>query len=154
MLTIHRVLVPTDFSECSDQALNHAKAICEKFDSELHLHHVRESFVSGTPQFAMGLALPQLAEEPAEQVIEHLNKLVDSADLNADRVIVNTSSGSPFVEIIKYAKDQDVDLIILGTHGRTGLSHVFLGSVAENVVRHSPCPVLTVRSDDHQFVEP
>ena len=62
--------------------------------------------------------------------------------------------GSPFYEIIRYAKEQDVDLIIMGTHGRGGLVHVLLGSVAEKVVRKSPCPVLTVRHPEHEFVHP
>ena len=62
--------------------------------------------------------------------------------------------GAPFLEIIRYAKENDVDLIVLGTHGRSGLAHVLLGSVAERVVRKSPCPVLTVRHPEHEFVMP
>ena len=62
--------------------------------------------------------------------------------------------GHPFVEIIRYAREQDVDCIVLGTHGRSGLSHLLLGSVAERVVRKAPCPVLTVRHPEHEFVMP
>ena len=62
--------------------------------------------------------------------------------------------GSPFLEIVRYAKDKNIDLIVLGTHGRSGLSHVLLGSVAERVVRKAPCPVLTVRHPEHEFVMP
>ena len=67
------------------------------------------------------------------------------------RVVVE---GSPKLEIIQYARDQNIDLIVLATHGRTGLRHVIMGSVAETVVRTAPCPVLTVRSEGHQFVTP
>ena len=63
-------------------------------------------------------------------------------------------TGVPFLEIIRYAKELEIDLIVLGTHGRTGLAHVLLGSVAERVVRKSPCPVLTVHPKGHQFVMP
>ena len=61
---------------------------------------------------------------------------------------------APFTEIIRFAKDKDIDLIVMGTHGHTGLAHVLLGSVAEKVVRKAPCPVLTVRHPEHEFVHP
>ena len=62
--------------------------------------------------------------------------------------------GSPFLEIIRYAKEKGIDLIVIGTHGRTGLAHVFMGSVAEKVVRKAPCPVLSVRHPEHEFIAP
>jgi nucleotide-binding universal stress UspA family protein len=69
-------------------------------------------------------------------------------------VVRELRKGSPFLEIVRYAKDKNIDLIVLGTHGRSGLSHVLLGSVAERVVRKAPCPVLTVRHPEHEFVMP
>ena len=63
-------------------------------------------------------------------------------------------TGTPFLEVIRYAKDHDIDLVIVGTHGRTGLVHVLMGSVAEKIVRKAPCPVLAVRPEGHQFVMP
>jgi nucleotide-binding universal stress UspA family protein len=62
--------------------------------------------------------------------------------------------GPPFLEIVRYAKETAIDLIVIGTHGRTGLAHVFMGSVAEKVVRKSPCPVLSVRHPEHEFIAP
>lgn len=154
MIQINRVLVPIDFSEFSDQALTYGQELCEKYGAELHLLHVLEVHVTGTPQFTMGLAVPELQEESVEAVMNKMNELPGN-DWGADRTVVRkTAKGSPFVETVRYAKDNNVDVIVIATHGRTGLSHVFLGSVAEGVVRHAPCPVLIVRKEGHQFVSP
>ena len=155
MIQIKRILVPMDFSDCSVQALRFGQELCLKFEADLHLLHVLESYVTGTPQFGMGLALPQIKEESSEAVVTRMQELTESADWPADRNIVHaTTAGVPFVEIIRYARESEIDLIVIGTHGRTGLRHVFLGSVAENVVRQGPCPVLTIRQTDHQFEAP
>ena len=152
MIHIKRVLVPIDFSEFSDRALQYGKELCKKFDAELHLLHALEVHVTGAPQFSMGLAVPERVEESSAEVMQELNKLPgDDYDLPVER---STAQGSPFLAIVNYAKENDIDLIALGTHGRSGLNHVFLGSVAENVARQAPCPVLIVRKDGHQFVSP
>ncbi len=154
MIQINRILVPIDFSDCSIQALQYGQELCDRFDAELHMLHVLEMHVTGTPQFTMGLALPERVEESAEQVREEMNKL-PGEDWGADRTIVREiGRGAPFVEIVRYANEHDIDAIVIGTHGRTGLSHVFVGSVAENVVRQAACPVLVVRPEGHQFVAP
>lgn len=143
MIDVKRVLVPVDFSEHSDRALEFGKELCEKFDAELHLLHVLDVRITGAPQFALGLAIPQREEESADEVMAELNKLPGGDWSRA--VVRATTHGSPFDALVKYAKDNEIDLIALGTHGRTGLSHALLGSVAENVARHAPCPVLIVR---------
>ena len=153
MLQISRLLVPIDFSKFSDQALKYGMELSQKFQAELHLLHVLEVYSSGAPQFTMGLALPERQEESNEVALEKLAAL--PGDCPAElKVLRETAHGSPLVEIIKYASGHEIDMIVMGTHGRTGLSHVFLGSVAENVVRQAPCPVLVVRDDGHQFVAP
>ena len=154
MIQINRVLVPVDFSNFSTHAMKYAQEVCEKFAAELHLLHVLEMHVTGTPQFAMGLAVPERVEESAEEVREYLDKLPEEARASTRQVVREIAHGSPFVEIVRYAKENVIDLIVMGTHGRTGLSHVFVGSVAENVVRHAACPVLVVRPEGHQFVAP
>ena len=152
MIQINKVLVPIDFSDFSAQALVYGLELCDKFDAELHLLHVLEKHVTSTPQFAMGLAIPEREEESATAVMEQMNKLPGNDGAANGKVVRETAHGSPFVEIVKYSKDNQIDLIAIGTHGRTGLSHVVMGSVAENVVRHATCPVLTVRKEGHQFV--
>jgi nucleotide-binding universal stress UspA family protein len=92
-------------------------------------------------------------EEIRQSVAQALQKVPDPAGTSTP-AIREIRIGVPFLEIIRYAKEQDIDLIVVGTHGRSGLSHVLLGSVAERVVRKAPCPVLTVHPEGHQFVMP
>ncbi len=154
MIRINRLLVPIDFSEFSTQALRYGQELCETFGAELHLLHTLEVHVSNTPQFAFGLALPDRFQESTEQVIRRMNELAAGAWAENKKVVRETAHGSPTVEIVNYAKVHDIDIIVIGTHGRTGLSHVLMGSVAEYVVRQAPCPVLVVRTEGHQIVSP
>ena len=148
MIQLKRVLVPIDFSKSSDRALRYGQQLCEKFGADLHLMHVLEVHLGATPQFGMGLALPQRTEESETQVIEMLSKL-PAGNVPAEINIVRSAAhGSPVSEIVKYADANEIDVIVIGTHGRTGLGHVLMGSVAENVVRHATCPVLVVRGED------
>lgn len=149
MIELRRILVPTDFSEYSAEAMKYACALAEKFDAELHLLHVLEMHVSSTPVFAGGLALSphvQESREAAEKSLLHI--------ASGRQAIRATVVGPPFLEILRYARDHQIDLIVMGTHGRSGLAHVLLGSVAERVVRKSFCPVMTVRHPKHEFVMP
>ena len=82
------------------------------------------------------------------------SELIDSAWAEGKLVVRATAQGTPFLEIIRYAKEKDIDMIVMGTHGRSGLVHMLMGSVAEKVVRKAPCPVLTVRPEGHKFVMP
>jgi nucleotide-binding universal stress UspA family protein len=83
-----------------------------------------------------------------------LAEIPDPAWAAGKSIVRVCRQGTPFLEIVRYAKEHEMDLIVLGTHGRSGLAHVLMGSVAERVVRKSPCPVLTVRPTEHQFVMP
>jgi nucleotide-binding universal stress UspA family protein len=83
-----------------------------------------------------------------------MDRLIQENKLQQLHVLKEIREGSPFYEIIRYAKERDIDLIVMGTHGRSGLVHVLLGSVTEKVVRKAPCPVLTVRHPEHEFVHP
>jgi nucleotide-binding universal stress UspA family protein len=155
MIDLRRILVPTDFSKHSENALAYAAAFAEKFDAELYLLHVVQDLALFVPE-AVTVAPP--VTPPVEQltaaVREALDRVIDSHHLRRFTVHAEVREGSPFYEIVRFAKEQEIDLVIMGTHGRTGLIHVLLGSVAEKVVRKAPCPVLTVRHPEHEFVHP
>ena len=141
------ILVPTDFSEPSDAALDYARTLAASFGSAVHLLHVVEApFVTGplgTPVFvAEGLTVHgQLFEEAKGR----LEKLVTAADRSRGNVTTDVIVGTSARTILDYALDHGMDLIVMGTHGRGGMAHLLMGSVAEKVVRSAPCPVLTVR---------
>jgi len=151
MIRIDKILTPTDFSDPSRQALNYACELAKRFGAELRLLHVVQPpstvAVYGTP-------VPEeiLHPEPAAQ--QELEKLEVPGGDQIREIVREIQTGPPFVEIVRYAKANDVDLIVMGTHGRGGIVHALLGSVAEKVVRKAPCPVLTVRDKGHQFVMP
>lgn len=151
MIALKRVLVPTDFSICSDAALKYARALCEAFDANLHLLHViQDPYTQPWAAEAFPAPLAEMLEQWQQQARERLASLL-SAGERAGATIA-TVVGSPFYEIVRYATEQQVDLIVIGTHGRGAFSHMLLGSVAEKVVRKAPCPVLTVRHPQHEFV--
>jgi nucleotide-binding universal stress UspA family protein len=149
MIDLKRILVPTDFSKHSQTALVYGVAFAQKFGAKLHLLHIVQDLALFFPDTVTVVPpTDQLtaAVETALQRVLHENHLESMGVLTAVR------SGSPYHEITQYARDEDIDLIILGTHGRGGLMHLLMGSVAEKVVRKAPCPVLTVRDPEHEFV--
>jgi nucleotide-binding universal stress UspA family protein len=153
-IRIQRVLLPTDFSPCAAAATAYACEMATKFDAELHLLHTLETHLTTTPDFFMGLALPRHVHESREAAAKALAGVLDP-QWSAGRTVVQVVvEGSPKAEIVRYARQHAIDLIVLATHGRTGFAHVIMGSVAEAVVRSAPCPVLTVRPEGHQFVKP
>jgi len=143
MATQH-FLVPLDFSEHANQALDYAINLAGKLDARLTLLHVIQSVPLGGADMGVTLPYAYLQDLEAEimQSMESYLARVTTAGLEGTTVVVR---GVPFHEILETAKTQLVDLIIMGTHGRTGLQHVLLGSVAEKVVRLAPCPVLVAR---------
>ena len=155
MIQMKRILLPTDFSDCARAALNYACAFVEQFGSELHLLHVVQDVMLMMPEPGSAFALPQNYLLDLKTGAEKsLAGLLDETWLVDKKVVRATRLGSAFVEIVRYAREHEIDLVIVGTHGRSGLKHVFLGSVAERVVRKAPCPVLTVRPAGHQFIMP
>ena len=142
---IKKVLVPVDFSDYSKSSLRYAVNFAKHFNAELFLVYVVEPMVY-PPDFSMGqIAIPSVDVEMDKSAVEELNNLAKKeipAELKS-KVIVKT--GKPFVEIIETASAEDIDLIIIATHGHTGIEHVLFGSTAEKVVRKAPCPVLTLR---------
>jgi len=152
MTRLKRILYPTDFSDFSLHAAKYAQSFASDYKAQFHALHVLE------PYYAMadvkGVADQPTPVESLSTLDERLAQFCKEHFQAVDMVIHKTVVGRPFLEIIRYAKEHEIDLIVLGTHGRGVLSHVLIGSVAEKVVRKSPCPVLTVRHPEHEFVMP
>ena len=153
-IRLQKILLPTDFSDYSATATKYACELATKFDAELHLLHTLETQFASTPGFDMAITLPYYISESTAAAEKALNGVLDPTWAEGRTVIYAVVEGSPKEEIIRYARMHDIDLIVLATHGRTGLPHIIMGSVAETVVRTAPCPVLTVRPEGHQFVMP
>ncbi len=148
---IRKILVPVDFSGPSQKALRYARPFAEQFGASLTLIHVMEPIYYPT-DFGYVPMAPQEAEE--QRLVELQRRLKQlGAELGAT-VSVQTvvRVGRAWKEIVDAAKAQGTDLIIVATHGYTGLQHALLGSVAEKVVRHAPCPALVVRTEEHDFL--
>lgn len=156
MIQIQRILVPVDFSEFGKHALKYGCELSRRFGSELHLLHVVEDVYPLVPE--AGMLLPAQGDYLAELEASAAKALdqvpADDWCHGISRVVRSVGSGTPFLEVIRYAREHDIDLIVIGTHGRTGLVHMLMGSVAEKIVRKAPCPVLTVRPEGHDFVMP
>lgn len=151
MIRLKTILVPTDFSECSDAAIRYGAALAEAFGASLQLLSVVHDPYS-RPWAAEGFAAP-IADLMADWEAEARRRLAECIPPGAEsRTTLVTAVGAPQAEIVRYAAEHDVDLIVLGTHGRGPIGHLLLGSVAERVVRSAPCPVLTVRHPQHEFV--
>jgi universal stress protein A len=144
-LKMSRILVPVDFSEHSQAALRYALAFAAKFDAAVTLVHIVEQTVYPGDWMYPPLATSDFAVEKREQLLGKLQELTAGADVSAKHIV---RIGRAWQEVIEIAKDEKCDLIIIATHGYTGLKHVLLGSVAEKIVRHAPCPVLSVRPEE------
>jgi nucleotide-binding universal stress UspA family protein len=147
---VKRLLVPVDFSDCSNKALQYALPFARQFGASLTLLYVIQPYVPVPETMAVDWDLISTRmREGGQAELDKLRQTLDP-DIKAETVL---RIGSPEVEIVNAAKELNIDLIILSTHGRTGLGHVFLGSTTERVVRHAGCPVLVVREREHEFVE-
>lgn len=147
MLELHHLLAPTDFSEHSTTALRHACGFAEKFGATLHLLHILPEIVPIGPDPTLAAVMPpEYYTQTEEQAKQALSKILDPTWGRPAKVEYHLRWGDAVEGILSHAASHPTDMIILATHGRTGLSHMLLGSVAERIVREAPCPVLTVRS--------
>jgi nucleotide-binding universal stress UspA family protein len=151
---VERILVPTDFSETASVALGYAVELSRAFDATLHVLHVLENTnpAGGWTAGKKYAPPPRSLTEGMEREAHHeLQTLVQSLKPPVSKSVLSVKTGSPLVEIVRCAQEQSVDLIVMGTHGHGLIAHMLLGSVADNVIRRAPCPVLTVR---HPRYEP
>ena len=153
MIKIKRVMCPVDFSTCSLNALNHALKIAPLIAEELHIFHAiilyEDSSYQPDDRLPENIISYDLIEEISNQKLEKISR--DNEKLDLKIVTANSRGFSAGDEILNYASENDIDLIIMGTHGRTAISHLLLGSVAEKVVQMANCPVMTIRENVKEF---
>ena len=154
MISLKKILLPTDGSDFSRTAVKYGLALAVHHDSEVTLLHIVENI--SVDLIGPGYYPDEVYNEIVTNSVGHAEKMlsqycsnINLHGLNVKQVVVK---GDVFSEIVRYGKEDESDLIVIGTHGRTGLSHLLMGSVCEKVVRNSPCPVLSVKPDGHQFV--
>ena len=156
MIRLNKVLIPTDFSEFSQPALNYGCAMAARFSAQLHLLHVVPDPAMLVPE-AHAFSVEAMQAQTAaliEDATTRLSTMPSDGWDDGQAVVREVRTGVVFMEVIDYVRSHDIDLLVIGTHGRSGLMHVLMGSVAEKIVRKCPCPVLTVKPAGHQFVMP
>jgi nucleotide-binding universal stress UspA family protein len=153
MADIKRILFATDFSDNSRYALTFAISFAQKYDAMLYVLHVIQQ-----PSYPLGMyaeisfdAMDKFSQSISEAVQKEMQTLKEKDLKGCPKYECLIVHGTPFLEILRTAKEKNVELIVVGTHGRTGLDHVLFGSTAEKVVRRAPCPVLSVRLPGKEF---
>ena len=151
MIAIKKLLAPTDLGEYSQFALKYAAAFAEAFSAKVYVLHVHEPYPQGAVFEGMvyDSELAAKAEAKARGDLDAVVAQLTAQKIQAEAVF---ATGRPYIQIVRQAQKLEADLIVLATHGRRGVSHVVFGSNAEKVVRLSPCPVLTVKHPEHDFV--
>jgi len=155
MILLNSVLVATDFGDPSRSALEYGRNLAGAFGATLHLLHVAARVMPVSAAEFDPTNLQDLQAEIVDDANRQLNLLLtdnDRAQLRAKPVVLTSTSAAH--TIVEYAKETHAGLIVVGTHGRSGISHLLMGSVAEHVVRTAPCPVLVVRPNEHEFILP
>jgi nucleotide-binding universal stress UspA family protein len=153
VIRLAKILLPTDLSEYAVGARPYAVELARTFGAALHLLSVVDAHWVGP---VVSAEFPgqiedtlRLHRQAAERGVRAQADEITGIPVRAEVVV-----GAPHVEIVRYARREEIDLIVLATHGRTGLAHALIGSVAEKVVQMAPCPVLTVKHPEHEFVMP
>jgi nucleotide-binding universal stress UspA family protein len=149
-LSVRRILVPVDFSAGSDAAVQWAQALGDAFGAELVLLHVMDSSVSSMVGGPGGVLAPPPPAALFEEMRRDAQKALEAVGARVPGAVQVLREGSPRQEILNAADELKADLIVMGTHGRTGLAHLLFGSVAEHVVRHARVPVFTVPGGDRK----
>jgi len=156
MIAMKHILVATDFGAPADSALAYGRELATRFGATLHVLHVAENvYMTAFGAETYASFAPQLQLDIENDARKRLLEAVIDSDGSGPKTVpVVMTSSSPAFAIIDYAREHEIDLLIMGTHGRGVIQHFLMGSVAERVVRLSPCPVLTVRTPERDFVQP
>jgi nucleotide-binding universal stress UspA family protein len=153
VIKLKKVLVPTDFSESARHALTYGISFAREYEAELELLHVVENLTVGYASDLFPVPMAEVFQEISGYAKAELATLGAEARAKKVKVVEQVAQGKPSAEIIRFAKENEVDMIVLGTHGKGMLDQALFGSTTERVVRRAPCPVLTVRLAEHEFVE-
>ena len=153
MIKLKKVLVPTDFSDSARQALRYGMSFAKEYGAELVLLHVVENLTVGYASDLFPVPMAEVFQEISGYAKAELAKLGQEARARGLGVRELVIQGKPSAEIIRFAAENEIDVIVLGTHGKGMLVQALFGSTTERVVRRAPCPVLTVRLAEHEFVE-
>ena len=152
-IALRKILVPIDFSDYSKKALHYAIPFARQFNASIYLLYVVEPTIYPA-DFSFGqIGMPNVENELRTKGEQELQELITNEIKGAVPAQASVKVGLPFVEVVSFAKDENIELIIVATHGHTGVEHVLFGSTAEKIVRKAPCPVLVVRSDERDFVD-
>ncbi len=153
-MQIKTILFPTDFSQGARAAMDHAVSLARDYNAKLVLLYVIQDISIAEWYIPSSLSVTDLVEDMQKSAWKEMDKWTAEISAKVKDVEKMVVRGVPFVEIIKTAKDRSADLVVIGTHGRTGIDHMLFGSTAEKVVRKAPCPVLTVRIAGKEFRMP
>jgi nucleotide-binding universal stress UspA family protein len=155
MIALKDILVATDFGEPADAALAYGRELARTYGATLHVLHVVDDLYLRLGGDAYVAVLPDLQRDAEQAALARIDALLVDNDPNPLPVKkVTLTSAATASAIVEYAKSNGIDLIVIGTHGRRAVAHLLVGSVAERVVRTAPCPVLTVRHPEHEFIRP
>jgi nucleotide-binding universal stress UspA family protein len=155
MIQIKNVLVATDFSEPAEAALRYGRELARIFNATLQVLHITDNLYTMYGGETYALALPDLQREIDQAVQEQIKSLLTEEDRTALQAkAVSFTAVGKAEAIVAYARTHAIDVIVIGTHGRGALGQLFMGSVAERVVRTANCPVLTVHEPDREFIVP
>lgn len=149
-MNFEKILVPVDYSDNGDLAMAYAVSLAREHEAEVHLVHVYEepfAYVDG------GFTGTPVRDIPPADLKEEQDRFDRVAPPKGIRFRRKFIVGTPATELVNYAKANEIDLVVMGTHGRTGVSRLLVGSVAESVMRHSPCPVLTIKQPSEELQE-
>ena len=153
MIKLKKVLVPTDFSESARHALTYGMSFAREYEAELTLLHVVENLTVGYASDLFPVPMQEVFQEISGYAKTELAKLGALAREKGVAVVEQVAQGKPSAEIVRFARESQIDMIVLGTHGKGMLDQALFGSTTERVVRRAPCPVLTVRLAEHEFVD-
>jgi nucleotide-binding universal stress UspA family protein len=152
VIKLKKLLVPTDFSESARHALTYGTSFAREYGAELTLLHVVENLTVGYASDLFPVPMAEVFQEISGYAKAELAKLAEVAREKKVAVVEQVVQGKPSAEIIRLAQEQKIDMIVLGTHGKGMLDQALFGSTTERVVRRAPCPVLTVRLAEHEFI--